>query len=152
MKANRSVRERYGLQFKPIENGVENIVVLTFLKAHRDRFGIDPSVMPTSQHWVAVCRGDSIYCVFGYKRLNERCVTVDDLYTTFNRWGTIAAAGALEKMREDADRTGTSVVTATPIANPHMRAFEESLGATHIANVYIYNPPTATAADDQKAS
>ena len=87
---SRNVRARYGLRFLPVEG--DNIVVLAFVKAHRDRFGIPDSVKPTSEHWVAVARGDSVYCVFGYKRLNEKAVTVDDLYTTFNRWGTIAAA------------------------------------------------------------
>ena len=115
-----SITQKYGFTFRRVSG--DEPVVRAFVKAHLVKHNFPLDLQPVATSWIAVIRKEGIYCVFGWRPCPgvDHTVIITDLYAYPTRWGTLASYAALEKIREDADRSGMSAVTLTPADNERM--------------------------------
>lgn len=140
-----TITEQYGFTFKRVSG--DEPVVRAFVRAHLEANGFPSDLQPAATSWIAVIRGDGIYCVFGWCPCPgvPNTIIITDLYAYPTRWGTLASYAALERMKQDCDRAGLSAVTVTPHKNDRMiKAYKRILGLTEPSHdVYTYTPPAA---------
>lgn len=131
---------KHGFEFVPV--GTENPVVQAFFKIHLKEHGYPLDISPAGTAWMAVVRKGGVYCVYGWHTLPDGSVNISDLYSYPSRWGTLAVYAALERIKEDADRFGVTLVTPTPLKNEAMmRAYRRIFGVQEpYLVVYRYAP------------
>ena len=133
-----SIMEKYGFEIRTAAPDSEAVQLYT--KQHLKAFGYPEDVVPSSQSWFAICRGETVWGVVGATVVSEKSVDIPDFYTHPSRWGILGAYAALEYIRDFARAAQVEVLTATPVWNGRMiRAMEKVFnvkGPTHVIMRY----------------
>lgn len=126
--------------------GWDNPLVKAFALSYFRAVGYPEDTKPSSQHWFAVAERDQseVQVVFGWRVLKElEAISFDDFYARSTRRGVLASYAALERIRLDADRSGNTILTATPVWNTKMlKGMRRFFGAPTFA-LTVYNPKGA---------
>lgn len=144
-----TIAEKHGFKFVPAPP--DSPVVRAYVIKHLLDAGYPIDIAPAAEKWIAIVRDDNgterVYGVFGW-RVTPNAVEVTDFYIYPNRWGVLAGYAGMERIKLDADRTGTDIITATPTSNTQMvDAYKKIFGVEQpVLVVYKYTPKKSDAA------
>lgn len=138
-----TVTEKYGFKF--VQTAWDAPAVQAFFYAHLHKYGYPLTTLPAATKWCGVTHNNGVYCIFGWHPMPNGVVNISDFYTSGGRWGALACYAGLERIKSDATRTGTTVITPTPAQNTPMirayrRVFEMPKDGLPALHVYMWKP------------
>ncbi len=122
-----TLAQKHGFTFQNV--APNSVVVAIFREKWLVEHGYPQDTPCFASQWTAVLKGEGVYCVFGWRVVIPRAIEITDFYLYPGRLGKLAGEAALERIKNDADRTGWDVVTGTPPTNdPMLRAYKKRFG------------------------
>lgn len=136
-----TLAQKHGFTFQNVVK--DSVVVAIFREKWLVEHGYPPNLVNLADNWVAVMHGVGVYCLFGWRSVTPRAIEITDFYVYPGRRGKLAAEAALERIKNDADRTGFPVTTGVASWNTTMEeAFKKRFGVSEPdVKIYRYNPP-----------